>query len=143
MRDRGAKIVSTQSNEDVHTGRRTTGLILLFSLCMLAVCVLTIYLLQHSGNRALQAGICLAGVVLSGLVALRSYFAAQRMAAHAGELQRLQKELGAKNRTLSETNERLQALATTDPLTGLANHRALVATLEHELARAYRYRHEC
>lgn len=133
----------TQVSEYMQPGRRATGLIVLFSLCMLAVCILTIYLLQHSSNRALQAGICVAGVALSGLVALRSFFIAQKMAAHAGELQRLQKELGAKNRTLSETNARLQALATTDPLTGLANHRALVAALEHELARAYRYRHEC
>jgi diguanylate cyclase (GGDEF)-like protein/putative nucleotidyltransferase with HDIG domain len=124
-------------------GRRATGLILLFSFCMLAACVLTIYLLQHSGNRALQVVLYVAGMALSGLVALRSIFAAQKMTAHAGELQRLQKELGAKNRVLSETNTRLQALATTDPLTGLANHRALVAALEHELARAHRYRHEC
>ena len=135
--------MSTQSKEYVQPGRRATGLILLFSLCMLAVGILTIYLLQHSGNRALQAGVCVAGMALSGLLALRSFFVAQKMAAHAGELQRLQKELGVKNRILSETNTRLQALATTDPLTGLANHRALVAALEHELARAYRYRHEC
>ncbi len=124
-------------------GRRATGLILLFSLCMLAVCIVTIYLLQNSGNRAWQAGICVVGVALSGALALRSFFVAQKMVAHTGELQRLQKELGAKNRILSETNTRLQALATTDPLTGLANHRALIAALEHELARAYRYRHEC
>src|SRR5690348_12302726 len=186
MRDRGAKIVSTQSNEyiqrlslfaghcrdaihrvrvklpaawedaihrvptmtrkgekDIQPGRRATGLILLFSLCMLSICILTVYLLQHSGNRVLQAGICVAGMVLSGLVALRSFFIARKMADRAGELHRLQKEPGAKNRILSETNTRLQALATTDPLTGLANHRALVVALEHELARAYRYRHEC
>jgi len=135
--------VSTQSNEYAQPGRRATGLILLFSLCMLAVCILTIYLLQHSGNRALQAVIYVAGMALSGLVALRSFFIARKMAAHAGELQRLQKELGTKNRILSETNTRLQELATTDPLTGLANHRALIAVLEHELARAYRYQHEC
>ncbi|HEY6541032.1 MAG TPA: diguanylate cyclase [Ktedonobacteraceae bacterium] len=135
--------MSTQSNEYAQPGSRAIGLIVLFSLCMLAVCVLTIYLLQHSGNGFLQAGICVAGMALSALLALRSFFVAQKMAAHAGELQRLQKELGAKNRILSETNTRLQALATTDPVTGLANHRALVAALEHELARAYRYRHEC
>ena len=134
----------THKNEkDMPPGSRAIGLILLFSLCMLAVCVLSIYLLQHSGNGVLQAALCMAGIALSGLVALRSFFVAQKMAARAGELQRLQKELGAKNRTLNETNMRLRALATTDPLTGLANHRALIAALEHELARAYRYRHEC
>src|SRR5690349_1237204 len=135
MRDRGAKTVSTQSNQSMQPGRRATGLMLLFSLCMLVACIVIIYLLQHSGNRALPVALYVAGMALSGLVALRSFFAAQKMTAHAGELQRLQKELGAKNRVLSETNARLQALATTDPLTGLANHRALVAALEHELAR--------
>src|SRR5579872_2241624 len=98
MRDRGAKIVSTQSKEYAQPGSRAIGLIVLFSLCMLAVCILTIYLLQRGGNSALQAGICMAGIALSALVALRSFFMAQKMAVHAGELQRLQKELGAKNR---------------------------------------------
>lgn len=135
--------MSTHSNEYLQPGRRTTGLMLLFTFCMLAVCILTLYLLQHSGNSFLQVGICVAGMAFSGLVALRSFLIAQKLAAHAGELQRLQNELGAKNRILSETNTRLQALATSDPLTGLANHRALIAALEHELARAYRYRHEC
>lgn len=135
--------MSTQSNRYAQPGSRATGLILLFSLLMLAVCVLAIYLLQHSGNGLLEIAICVAGTALSALVALRSFFLVQKMAAHAGELQRLHKELDAKNRTLSETNTRLQALATSDPLTRLANHRALVAALEQELVRAHRYRHEC
>lgn len=135
--------MSTQSNEHAQPSSRATGLILLFSLCMLVICALVIYLLQRGGNGLLQACIYVAGMVLSGLVALRSFFVAQKMVAYAGELHSLQKELHAKNRMLSETNARLQALATTDPLTGLPNHRALIAELEHELARAYRYKHEC
>lgn len=115
---------------------------LLFSLGMLVVCAFVIYLLQRSSSL-LQAGIYVAGMALSVLVALRSFLIAQKMVAYANELHSLQKELHAKNRTLSETNARLQALATTDPLTGLPNHRALIADLEHELARAYRYQHEC
>ena len=120
--------MSTQSNEYAQPSSRTTGLILLFSLCMLVACALAIYLLQRS-NSLLQAGIYGAGMALSGLVALRSFFVAKKMIAYASELQTLQKELHAKNRTLSETNARLQALATTDPLTGLPNHRALIAKL--------------
>ncbi len=38
-----------------------------------------------------------------------------------------------------EANAQLEALATTDPLTGLANHRAMVAALEHEVERSRRY----
>jgi two-component system, cell cycle response regulator len=40
-------------------------------------------------------------------------------------------------------NERLSSLATTDPLTNLANHRALAAALSQELVRAQRYAHTC
>jgi two-component system cell cycle response regulator len=117
--------------------------VLFFFLFIMVGCALALYLMQRNGNSLLQAGICVLGMVLSGLVALRSIFVAQKMVAYAGELHSLQKELHAKNRTLSETNARLQALATTDPLTGLPNHRALIAKLENELARAYRYQHEC
>ncbi len=135
--------MSTQSNEYAQPGSRTTGLILLFCLSILVVCALVISLLQRSSTSLLEAGIYVAGMALSGLVALRSFFVAQKMVAYTNDLHSLQNELHAKNRTLSETNARLQALATTDPLTGLPNHRALIAELEHELARAYRYQHEC
>jgi diguanylate cyclase (GGDEF)-like protein/PAS domain S-box-containing protein len=39
--------------------------------------------------------------------------------------------------------ERILALATTDPVTGLLNHRALIARLDQELERAYRYERSC
>jgi len=45
------------------------------------------------------------------------------------------------NRVAERTNE-LQLLASTDPLTGLANRRELMLSLEQELSRAQRYRHE-
>src|SRR5205807_1730183 len=40
-------------------------------------------------------------------------------------------------------NARLEALATTDPLTELPNHRAMVAALDQELERARRYHRPC
>jgi two-component system cell cycle response regulator len=39
--------------------------------------------------------------------------------------------------------ERILALATTDPVTGLLNHRALIARLDQELERAHRYERSC
>src|SRR5258708_28296649 len=39
--------------------------------------------------------------------------------------------------------ERILALATTDPVTGLLNHRALMDRLDQELGRAHRYERSC
>jgi two-component system cell cycle response regulator len=47
------------------------------------------------------------------------------------------------NRALQAANARLEALATTDPLTGLPNHRALAAALDAETARACRDGSRC
>ncbi|GAC1566770.1 MAG: hypothetical protein NVS3B14_10680 [Ktedonobacteraceae bacterium] len=135
--------MSVVQKEDTQQTWRATSLILLFYILTLVVCALAIYFLQKSSNSLLQIGICVGGLALSGLVALRIIFVVQKMVIYARELHRLQNELHAKNRKLSEANTRLKALATTDPLTGLSNHRSLIAALEHELARAYRYHHQC
>jgi diguanylate cyclase (GGDEF)-like protein len=47
------------------------------------------------------------------------------------------------NVALQEANARLEALATTDPLTGLPNHRALVAAMDAQTARARREEKAC
>ena len=52
-------------------------------------------------------------------------------------------ELEHSNRALAEANTRLQALTTTDPLTDLPNHRALIAVVDQEIERAVRYRRPC
>lgn len=44
---------------------------------------------------------------------------------------------------LQDANARLEALATTDPLTGLPNHRALVDLIDKEIERARRYARRC
>lgn len=59
------------------------------------------------------------------------------------KLQRLQHALDEKNTILEQANARLETLATTDPLTELPNHRAIVATLNQELARSQHYQHTC
>jgi diguanylate cyclase (GGDEF)-like protein len=55
------------------------------------------------------------------------------------ELVNMQRELSQRNATLADANARLEALATTDGLTGLKNHRAFQESLEGEFARAARH----
>ena len=50
------------------------------------------------------------------------------------------KQAEEQQRTLQE---RILALATSDPVTGLPNHRALIARLDQELERAHRYERPC
>lgn len=46
-------------------------------------------------------------------------------------------------RDLIAAHRQLAAVATTDPLTGLPNHRALAAAIDQELGRSERYEHTC
>ncbi len=63
--------------------------------------------------------------------------------ANAEEFKRLHRELQDKNQELKEANERLAALATTDPLTGLANHRTMLNRIEEEMSRSRRTNDAC
>jgi diguanylate cyclase (GGDEF)-like protein len=63
--------------------------------------------------------------------------------ASAEELKQLHRELEAKHQALNEANARLAALATTDPLTGLPNHRSLMSRVEEELSRTRRTGEQC
>ncbi len=55
------------------------------------------------------------------------------------ELQVLQAELSENNTALKAANARLEAMATTDPLTELPNHRSLASSLEREITAARRH----
>ncbi len=57
------------------------------------------------------------------------------------ELEQANALLRERNRQLAELNQTLQALATTDPLTGLANRRQLFEAGEREVQRAQRMGH--
>ncbi|MEW6445394.1 MAG: sensor domain-containing diguanylate cyclase [Pseudomonadota bacterium] len=57
------------------------------------------------------------------------------------EIERMNQKLTEQNALLGEMNARLQALATTDSLTGVANRRKLMASGETELTRAQRFDH--
>ncbi|MBA2287864.1 MAG: diguanylate cyclase [Ktedonobacteraceae bacterium] len=59
------------------------------------------------------------------------------------ELQAQHEELNQAHDQLSSANTRLEALATTDVLTELPNHRALVSLIDQELARAGQYERSC
>lgn len=59
--------------------------------------------------------------------------------ARGEELKRLHEALQQEQEALKEANARLEALATTDMLTGLPNHRALQTQLEQECERARRF----
>jgi diguanylate cyclase (GGDEF)-like protein/PAS domain S-box-containing protein len=56
------------------------------------------------------------------------------------ELSEIRVELEAKQLALLEANAQLEALATTDGLTGLKNHRAFQEFLEHSFQQAARYK---
>ncbi len=56
-------------------------------------------------------------------------------------IKRLYRRIEEQNERLTGNNTLLQALSTTDPLTGLPNHRALQTLLEQECDRARRYGH--
>lgn len=61
--------------------------------------------------------------------------------ARGEELKRLHETLQREQEALKEANARLEALATTDMLTGLPNHRTLHLLLEKECERARRFGH--
>ncbi len=88
------------------------------------------------GKVALQPGMYLCAAVLTTVVLIRQILATHELASQTGRTLRM-------NRALAAANTQLEALATTDPLTGLPNHRAMVNAVELELARAQRYSRSC
>jgi len=94
--------------------------------------MLLLYTSHLHGDERYKPGVILGCTALIGLVLLRQVLAIIENA-------QLSRSLRAKNTALVEANARLEMLATTDPLTGLPNHRSLMAALEHELERARRY----
>jgi diguanylate cyclase (GGDEF)-like protein/putative nucleotidyltransferase with HDIG domain len=76
---------------------------------------------------ALEQGVYVGGAILIGLVLIRQVLALR--------------ETTQARQALSAANSRLEALATTDMLTELPNHRALSNLLEQEGERARRYGH--
>ncbi|HUZ01140.1 MAG TPA: diguanylate cyclase [Thermomicrobiaceae bacterium] len=126
-----AGVVATERN-DAPDALRWAAYLPYLALPILAFMVLTQWRTPGDGDDYLEWGVRLGAVVFVGLIVLR-----QLLAIH--ENQQLHRTLVAEARELSVANARLEALATTDPLTGLPNHRAVNAALDLELERAHRY----
>lgn len=98
-------------------------------LLLPAVGVLVIYTARTPGDERLEPGIFVGGLVTITLVVLRQLAALV--------------ENRALYEQVLEANARLAALATTDGMTGLANHRTFQEHLRQELVRSQLYQHTC
>ncbi len=79
----------------------------------------------------LEQGVWIGAGVLGAVVVLRQVVALL-------ETRQLYRQVEERNQALAAANARLETLASTDPLTGLLNHRAFHARLDEEIARADR-----
>ncbi len=79
----------------------------------------------------LERGVWIGATVLGAVVVLRQVVALL-------ETRQLYRQVEERNQALAAANARLETLASTDPLTGLLNHRAFHARLDEEIARAAR-----
>lgn len=132
-----------------------------------ALGVLLIYVLRHHADSRLERGVYIGSAALLGLILLRQVFAivennrlygflkeayrdletktreahdyAENVEQVNEELTAIQAELLSNNMALERANTRLEALATTDGMTGLPNHRTFQERLRQELACAERY----
>jgi diguanylate cyclase (GGDEF)-like protein len=92
---------------------------------------------SHTGtDPQFRLGVEIGSACLVLLVVFRQVLALEEN--HA-----LSRALRAQNEELERANGRLEALATTDPHTGLPNHRAMVSALDAELERSFRYHRPC
>jgi diguanylate cyclase (GGDEF)-like protein len=107
------------------------------------VAALAIYTAKASANTQLEPGVYIGGTILVALLFARQVLVMHDNRGLYGRLKLAYRELGSKNRDLGEANQRLQTLATTDPLTELPNQRAMIATIDQELERGRRYGRQC
>lgn len=113
---------------------------------MPALGALIVYSRSSAGDRRVDLGLSIGVGTLLGLVVLHQALVVlenRRLYAH---LRTTHAGTVVANRLLTGANTRLEDLwlrATTDPLTGLPNHRTMIAQLDQELERAHRYRRPC
>jgi two-component system cell cycle response regulator len=105
--------------------------------------VLVHYAGQADADPTLTGGVYAGSWTLLALLLVRQVLALLENRRLYGSLRQAFGELEESHRALEDANSRLEALATTDPLTGLPNHRALNNALDRELERAHRYGRTC
>lgn len=105
--------------------------------------LLAFYVLQHHAGRLTTEGFFIAAAVLLTLIMTRQMLAlaehtARNRRLHGAyhELRRTHGALKEQNGKLADANKRLHRLATTDPLTGLANRRRFQERLNEEIHQA-------
>ena len=108
-----------------------------------AVAALLLHIWGTVGADELEWGVNIGAGLLLLLILLRQVIALSENTGLYRRLQATHGELTASHMALTAANGRLEALATIDPLTGLPNHRAMVAALDHELERAHHNRQPC
>jgi diguanylate cyclase (GGDEF)-like protein len=105
--------------------------------------VLVVYAHQEHDNHLLAPGVYAGSGVLIALVLARQVVAILENRQLYQSLHAAYQELRASHGALATANARLENLATTDPLTDLPNHRAMVAALDLEIERARRFGRPC
>jgi diguanylate cyclase (GGDEF)-like protein len=108
-----------------------------------AIGSLLLFSLLATGNHSVEPGVYAGSAILIALVLLRQVLALLENRRLYGSLHDMYSQLETNNSALAEANGRLQALATTDALTDVPNHRAMIAAIDQELARARRFNRPC
>ena len=96
-----------------------------------------------SGHKDLLLGLLVGSALIVAVVLLRQVAAMVENRRLYLALHDTYRQLETRNSDLATANTHLQNLATTDPITGLANHRAMFAALDQELERCHRYGRPC
>lgn len=148
----GARSVATYrlppaADQAPEEGRDTTPealfwMILPFS-ALLGVVGLGLYTWRVPDDAGREPGVYIGGVlVLLGMLARQLFAILENQRLYA-RLQQAYAALEQSHAQVQAANRRLEALATVDPLTGLANHRAMLWQLDSELERARRWQQPC
>lgn len=90
-----------------------------------AVVTLMIYATRTRADARLTSGVYIGGAILIELVFVHQFLASRELIAY------------------THKSAHLESLAAADPITGLPNHRAVVARLDEELERSHRSNHSC
>ena len=107
------------------------------------VACLVLYLVHASRHGVTAQGVYLGCVVLVAMVVVRQIVALKENNNLYRQVAAANRALGATNDALENANGRLQLQATTDPITGGLNHRAIQHVLKEEVGRQRRYGRPC